>query len=170
MLDGRIRADDNAAVRVELTWFEAFRAAEAGVMRHIEALKRKRPQTYGSVNKPWDIDIESAAAEMAVAKGLGVYWTAVAGRPENLPGDCGQYQVRSTTRENGCLILHDRDADDDVFVLVTGQVPMFTLRGWIRGAEGKNPLYLSPGDGRPAYFVPQHALMTLESLGGHDEW
>ncbi len=128
-------------------------------MRQIEALKRGRPHRYGKpTGSEWDTHIEGCAAEMAVAKAYDLYWEPVARAPEDLAGDVSDLQVRSTWRENGRLILHKRDPGDAPFVLVTGKIPTFTIRGWILGREGKLVEFWDGGDGRAAYFVPQHAL------------
>ncbi len=139
-------------------------AAQAGTRRRIEALRLGRKPVYGDtkIHAEWGVDIEGAAAEMAVAKAYNLFWTPVVQRPEELPGDVGRgmhaLQVRSTPREHGRLILHERDKDDAIFVLVTGRIPAFTIRGWIQGKDGKCDRFLHPGDGRPAFFVPQEHL------------
>lgn len=139
-------------------------AAQAGTRRRIEALRLGRVPVYGDtkVHAEWGVDIEGAAAEMAVAKSFNLFWTPVVREPKELDGDVGfglqALQVRSTPRDNGRLILHDRDADDAVFVLVTGRLPEFHIRGWTTGREGKQARFQHPGDGRPAYFVPQESL------------
>jgi hypothetical protein len=156
-------------VQIVLSWFEVYRAAECGAMRQIEALKRGRPHRYGTPPQDeWGVHVEACGAEMAVAKAYNLYWEPVARSPEKLAGDVADLQVRSTWRDNGRLILHDpKDANDAVFVLVTGRLPTFTVRGWITGANGKQQRYWDEGDGRPAYFVPQSALCQEQPpIGG----
>jgi hypothetical protein len=78
----------------------------------------------------------------------------------------GNVQVRSTSGHRNCLILHKTDPDDKAFVLVTGTAPNFVLRGWIWGRDGKNEEYWrDPVGGRPAYFVPQSALLVMRKKG-----
>jgi hypothetical protein len=150
-------------VKVTLSWLEVFQAACAGSMRRIDALKYGRVHRYGepSLNF-WGVDIEGAAAEMAFAKLANTYWHSIARRPEELPGDVGTMQVRCTQREDGCLILHPEDDDDACFYLLTGQIPTFTVRGWIFGADGKRQEFWRTDTGRPAYFVPQSVLCSTE--------
>jgi hypothetical protein len=93
-----------------------------------------------------------------VAKSLGAYWHGFASDPFALPGDVGRVQVRSTTREDGCLIVQRADPDDAWFVLVVGRVPTFRLAGWLPGAEAKRPEWWRANAPHPAFFVPQHAL------------
>jgi hypothetical protein len=46
--------------------------------------------------------------------------------------------------------------------LVTGLAPVFILRGWIWGREGKrDEWWTDPACGRPAFFVPQNALRPM---------
>lgn len=144
---------------VQLSWFEVFQGAMAGVMRRIEAQKLERPEPYCSPKSdPWGVDIEAACAELAVAKFVGVYWESVVRQPKNLPGDVGRIQVRSTTLPDGCLILHKRDRDDATFVLVVGRIPKYRVAGYIQASACKQERFWSQGDGRAAYFVPQSAL------------
>lgn len=145
-------------MHVTLSWLEAYNAAQSGILRQIEALKHGRRPRYGQPLDDWGVNIEGCAAEMAVAKAYGLYWEPVARRPEDLAGDVSTLQIRSTWRENGRLIIHEHDPDDAPFILVTGKVPAFTIRGWIYGRDGKAVEFWDEGDGRAAYFVQQSAL------------
>ena len=151
---------------IRLSWFEAYQAAQVGAMRRIEALKRSRPEPHGAPTSDlWGIDVESAAAELAVAKALNTFWHSLASRPEVLPGDVGSLQVRSTPLPNGCLIVHHKDESDAPFVLVTGRVPLFDVVGWILGDDAKiDRFWKDPGTGRPAFFVPQKELRPMGDL------
>jgi hypothetical protein len=74
-------------------------------------------------------------------------------------------EVRSTSHEGGCLLLHPKDKDDNIFVLLTGVAPNFKIRGWLYAKDGKNENYWMDIVGRrPAYFVPQEALKPIEEL------
>lgn len=148
---------------VKLNWSEVILAGNVGLMRRISALKKTRDEPYGKPDlEPWGLDVDGAAAEMAVAKFADVFWSGSIGR---LDIDAGPYQVRQTTLDYGCLILHDKDADSKPFVLVTGAAPVMNLRGWIWARDGKNSLYWEPEKGRtPCYFVPQHALRPMDTL------
>ena len=97
-------------------------------------------------------------------KALGIFWESLAEDPDTLPGDVGEFQVRHTHRENGCLIVHPADKDDAPFILVTGLLPNYVVHGSILGADAKNLEWWREGDGRPAYFVPQSALTPIASL------
>jgi len=153
-------------MKVTLSWFEVFQGVQSGGMRRIEAMKHTRQPIYGEPNLDlWGLDIEAALAEIAVAKAYDLYWEGVARAPSQLRGDVSNLQVRSTYREDGCLILHEDDPDDALFVLVTGRAPTYTIRGWMKAAEGKSPKWWREGDGRPAFFVPQTALNRSSPVG-----
>lgn len=158
-------------MNVKLTWHELSLAAAAGVRRNLEARRLGRPDTYGKdvsqMEGGWGVHIEGAAAEMAVAKATGSYWDPVWSEIDRSRGDVGRYQVRSTMRENGCLILHPQDRDEDTFVLVTGIAPEFVIRGCILARDGKDERHWRTDTGRPAFFVPQAALFPISQLETH---
>jgi len=103
---------------------------------------------------------QGARAEKAVALGMNLPWTPVVSDYREIGGnDVGTLGVRSTDRRHGCLILHPKDEDDRVFVLVLVETtPDFIIYGWVRGDEGKDQRYWRTDVRHPAYFVPQHAL------------
>jgi hypothetical protein len=105
---------------------------------------------------------QGAAAEAAVAKYLGRWWSGAIN--DLKAADVGNLQVRSTPYQEGSLILHKvKDADDDCFILAVGTAPTFRLAGWIRGRDGKSERFWTEkkNNGRPAYFVPQEALKPM---------
>jgi hypothetical protein len=149
-----------------LTKTELFYAAVNGVIRNMEAKAAKRTHAHGlsqDAAQAWDMDIEGACGEMAVAKALDRYW---AGSGTFRGGDVGELQVRTAREHRGRLILHESDADDQIFVLVTGRAPDLCVRGWLLARDGKRAEYWQdPGTGRPAFFVPQDALRPVGELG-----
>jgi len=145
-------------MRIDLTMPEVMQAAFVGIMRRVNALKSGWTDRYGSPQNAWNIDIEGCCAELVVAKALDVFWQGYSRSPRKLPGDVGQWQVRSTWRENGRLIVHDEDNDATVFVLVVGTAPSYRIAGWIRAIDAKKKEFWDSGDGRNAYFVPQSSL------------
>lgn len=141
-------------------------AAQAGLERRLSGLEHQTKAVYGqpAAGELWDIDLEAAAAELAVAKGLGKFWSpAESAALDREQGDVGAgWQVRWTRRENGRLIVHPRDADGHIFLLVVGSMPDFRICGWIRGVDAKREEFMWAGAPRPAYFVPQSALTAIE--------
>jgi hypothetical protein len=136
-------------------------AAQVGIMRQVKSIKEGRRDRYGAaMGNGWQLHIEGAMGECAVAKVLGIYWS---GSVNNFDGpDVGMLEVRTTDGHANRLILHDRDNDDAIFVLVTGVNGVYEVRGYISGRDGKLPEYLDdPIGGRQAYFVPQDKLKSL---------
>src|SRR5262245_12661761 len=90
----------------------------------------------GKPDDRWGSQIEGAAAEMAVAKHLNVFWD---GGMDNFMtwGDVGGYEVRLRLEEDKDLYLNDRDESWKVFICVTGCIPTFKLWGWCHAEDGQ---------------------------------
>lgn len=133
-------------------------AANVGVIRHLQFIKRNARPMYGlDVPTDWKLQIEGAMSEYALAKYLNVHWEGV-GFPD--ADDVGNEDVRVTTHEHGCLILHDRDKDDKKYWLLIGQNGEYEIKGYIYGRDGKQKKYWAEKvPGRPCYFVPQNELI-----------
>lgn len=144
-------------------------ARECGLRRSKAGRKRKGIHKYNW--KPGDeqpeVDAQSAVTEYLVAKYLNREWLSsgeVPDDPKN--GDVeGGIQVRHTDRENGCLIVHPEDRDDQWFVLVTGKDSKLKIAGGKLGSDAKQAkFWRTEGVRYPAYFVPQHALENIDHL------
>ena len=146
-------------MRIELAPDELEFAALAGVLRHGGALVNGVPDRYGMNGDGWGVHIGGVAAELAVAKHRDRFYLPALHVQRDGEADVGPFHVRSTPRDDGCLILHRGDPDDAVFVLVVGVAPALDVVGWLKGAEGKRPEFWRSGGVRhPAFFVPQSAL------------
>jgi len=146
---------------IELSPSEMYAGALAGIMRQIENLRLGRQSTHGAdQNKLWQIHIDGALGELAVAKCLGIYW---AGKGEFRGPDVGSVDVRSSPLHTNRLILHPDDPDDRRFYFVTGMYGKYQVHGWCRGEEGKRDEYwMEPPKARAAaFFVPKTALHPL---------
>jgi hypothetical protein len=154
-------------VTVRLTWDEVEQAALLGVRRYTRSRRAARADAHGlatSLIDVWATDIEGAAAEMAVAKATNRFWC---GSLETFDGDDvkGGIQVRYAKGADAHLIVRPTDANDHRFVLVTGAVPTFVVRGWVFGYEAKEEEWRRAPNGRPPCFmVPQTALHAVELL------
>lgn len=149
-------------IPVTLEWYEVQLAAQVGVQRQLEALRQQRPDRAGFRGDGWGVHIEGAAGEMAFAKAAGRYWGATV-NTFRFGGDVGDIQVRTRSDPGYEMLIRPNDRNDDVFYLVTGRIPEFTVVGWIRGAEAKRPRWLAQHGDRPAaYFVPHDALHSTE--------
>lgn len=151
-------------MKVVLAPSEMMQAALVAVMRQVTNIRDGRRHAHGLRDEltGWGAHIEGACGEYAVAKALGVFWNGALG--DLRADDVGQLQVRATPRADGCLLLHDTDPDDRAFVLVTGALGEYVVRGWVSAADGKQRRYWRDTTGRPCYFVPQSALRPMTAL------
>jgi hypothetical protein len=141
-------------IAVTLSPREIILAALIGSFMQARAIARGwKDRVYKS---DWNVHIEGIAAEIAVAKALGIPY-----RP-NLNGfkapDVGDLHVRWTTRSNGKLVIRPGDPDG-IYVLVTGQCPTFTVMGWIHSYDAKQPCYWRWLRYNRAWFIPQRVLI-----------
>jgi hypothetical protein len=150
----------NFPIAVTLSPREIILAAMIGSFMHARALARGlKDRVYES---DWNVHVEGIAAEIAVAKALGIRY-----RPK-LDGfwapDVEHLHIRWTVYKDGSLIIRPGDPDG-VYVLVTGQCPTFTVVGWIHSYEAKQPQYWkAPNGGSGAWFVPQRALRSTSPI------
>jgi hypothetical protein len=153
-----------------LTWSEVAIAARIGEARTIRNRARGNGHRHNHPQPKaadWTTDIEAACAEVAAAKGLGVYMPITTTPEEDRFGDLGYgLHVRHSDREDARLILHPDDHDEGFFILVTGVAPVYALPGFIQGAAGKIEKWWSDptGENRPAFFIPQNELHPIEGL------
>lgn len=81
-----------------------------------------------------------ACTEYCFSLWSGLPWTnqVMAGRSwrefKSVP-DVAPYEVRHTTYSYGKLIVRDDDPMDRPYVLLTGDLPRFYIRGWLFGHE-----------------------------------
>lgn len=151
-------------MEIELEWYEYALAAETGKLRRLTAIRRSSANSHGAENLSWTEDIEGAAAEMAVAKALGIYWSGGIDTFKN--PDLGRnFQVRWTPSHSNNLIVREGDLDTDAYILATGTTPKFVVRGYLYGYEAKNKDWERSPNGRPpAYFIPPNHLRPISEL------
>jgi hypothetical protein len=111
-------------------------------------------------------DVLGACAELAVAKWLGVQWSRSVDTFHS-EADVGEdIDVRCTTHDGGALIVRDNDQPYRWMMLVTGQAPVLSLRGYVRGSDAMTPQYwCNPHGYRGAWFVPQADLLPISADG-----
>src|SRR5262245_24470858 len=127
---------------VTLTLAEIEMAANVGVRRQAHALIDNRPDAYGAEKaKGWQIHLEGACGELAVAKYRGVYWDGSVNTFKH-GADVMNLHVRTRREHDFALLIRDDDPDDGVFVLVTGRCPHYRVHGWIRARHAKRAEYL----------------------------
>lgn len=159
-------------VVIKLSMEEMEQAAIVGVKRNLRAIFGMHRGTVvladstGQVGPRglWGIDIEAAAAEMAVAKYLDVYWAD--DQEPDYGGDVGNLGVRSTEHDTGHLLIYDRDPDDKTFVLVITKPPWFKIVGGMVAKDAKDhDEWREETKYRvPCWAVPQDVLTPPEAI------
>ena len=146
---------------VRLTPLEIAWAAQAGVMRQCQDLRRNKPSIRGECQTAaWQRHIEGALSEYALAKHLNLHWSGQGA--SGAPDVGGRHEVRVTHRDNGRLLLYEYDCDDSPYWLLCGINGTYRVAGWILGVDGKLKKWWRKlrEDRHPAYVVPQLALMA----------
>lgn len=150
--------------RVTLNRNEFDWAVYAGVLRHHDAVSRGNRRADGT-KATYDEDILGAIGEFVVSLALRVPWRG--------PGSIGTedlvggFEVRTTSHQNGRLIIKKKDRDDMPVILVTGtdQLLVWNVNGWIFAKEGKQEMFLdNPCNLLPRYFVDKDFLHELGEL------
>jgi hypothetical protein len=134
-------------------------------MRLVQNMKWGTKHKYGaSLVGRFERDGDGACSEQATAKWLDRHWNGNIG--DKHAADIGDdIDVKHTNHDDGKLIVHPDSHDDWYYVLVTGTVPTFTVRGWLFGREAKQQQFwaeLQPN--RPAFCVPQDMLRDPREL------
>jgi len=117
--------------------------------------------------KALQVHLLGAAGEMAVASYMGLkehlYTEKEAKRgSDDLPGGI---DVKTRSKSRYDLIVQKYENPSKKFVLVTIENQQTLLHGWCYGHEAMDERYWAdPARGRPAYFVPQSELRSMESL------
>lgn len=158
-------------MEVTLDKFEMIQAGLIGVIRQAESISRKHRNKFAPPEDPFGIHVLGSMGEMAAAKALGMYYGGTVNQFKK--PDIGElYQIRTSNKPDQPMVVRDGDADDEVFIMVTGPAPTFTLKGWLWGKEAKKEKYIrNPGGRGPAYFVGQDELHPMSELpaGGRGE-
>ena len=137
-----------------LTEEEMMTIALQAVTRHVVNVISGRQDRYGHIGLGFDAHITGALGEYAVARFLDVAWDYLPKDTLDSPGDVVDgLQVRTTTRPDGSLIIHENDAPYHRYILAIVKLPIVKLMGWCYGHEGQNPTYWRTYQ-RPAFFVP----------------
>ena len=164
--------------KVTLSPREMRAACQHGLERYISARENNYRQTtvVDLSHDRGSIDILSSMAEMATAKALNLYWSGV--EKINSPDVGGCFEVRSTAKKDGSLIVSVKDPDDQIIILTICDPPVFTLIGWTVAGKAKlrDDLIFKRED-RHFWMVPQSELEDLDALKikqapsvGEDEW
>lgn len=156
--------DTHSGLRVTLSPNEEMLANFVAKFRQDDNQGKGYKNTYGleaGYQKGLEIHELGAQAEMAAAKGLGVYWTGAVDRGEQ---DIAGYEVRATAHHAGRLFLHPKDPRDTWFVLVRRLAPReFLIPGMAFSSKVMNDQHWKdprPGkSGRECFVVENHELL-----------
>lgn len=154
---------------VDLAWHELRTSAYLGIDRWTDNRAKGRRVGYGADPKDVQRDIVGCWTEHAVAKAKGCYWFGNDPVPDQGAADVAGLHVRGVTQAGYGLIVHESDADDGVFLLVTplhltGSGRRFRLDGWVKGGDAKQRKFWR-GDIRcPTFIVPPEHLRPLDEL------
>lgn len=108
-------------------------------------------------------EVIGVCGEIAVAKLGGFYFVPGLNEFHLVPDVFKDVEVRSTDREEGCLIIRDNDVPGRRFILAIVSGSEVILAGWIYGENGMKDEYLrNPNNHSPAWFVPKHKLSPME--------
>lgn len=147
---------------VELTLPEYISAVQVGIVRFTisEAARLNAATTYP---RTWyqrlQEEIIGACGERAWCKYRNQHWDASFNTFHRVADAAGGVEVRSTTRDDGCLIIRHNDDADRWYVLIVGEPPLLRVAGYIKGEDAKIAEWVrDPHRQRPAWFVPQSAL------------
>ena len=161
----------------ELEWYEAEMAAKVGMARAFSSFRSKHdPYKYGLKKDEFgffEMDIRGAAAECAVAKGLGLYWDGSVDTFHD-KADIGEsIEVRSVKDTQRQLLVRPNDpVEGRIYVLVVdlwrmGTTPNYVIRGWLPGEECKQGKYetdFGRKDRPPCYGIPAQDLNPIKKL------
>jgi len=157
---------DDTGVWVRLSLADMLHGANVGVIRQSKSEEDNRKAAKGveeSNASQLGIHIEGACGELAVAKVRGVYFSG--GVDTFSAPDVGKnVQVRTRRKHSYELIVRKTDNPNHYYVLVTGQAPLYCVRGWIQGKDAMNERFLANhGDHwNAAYFVPANELKPMK--------
>ena len=153
---------------VTLTAWELDEAYRGGGARALSAVRNNRKDKYGAKPCPMggvERHIKGCIGEVATAKHLNLFWSANVGIITE-PDVGGCVEVRAVFEDHFRLTLHDDDKPLP-FVLALIKLPRVFLRGWMYSWEGISGRWSEdPNTGRPAHFIPNDELGSMEELRG----
>jgi hypothetical protein len=148
---------------IELSYQDFKRAAVVGIHRNWEDHEHGLKSGGGFKMRDgwaWEQHILGAAGELAFANFMNVEWAPAKMKAKDVDG----WQVRTVARDDGQLVVREKDKVEDRFVLMTAYAyNKFRVAGWLSGAyarqygEKKNP----NGWGE-AWFVNQEKLVPFQ--------
>lgn len=150
---------------VMLSQRECMDAATEGCRRYIQDRFDEVADRRRDIDQdPWGIDIRSCMAEFVYCKAFGLEWDRGSGRPEKDRLVHG-VRIKHTRHDRGCLLIKSGEDFDHRFVLITGSMPRFVIRGWIDGKVAKRfGAWKDPVGRGAAWYIEQRYLWPLSQL------
>ena len=148
-------------IEVTLCEHECKLAVAEGQYRRFLAIERHLHWQNGKDERSEERDSEAAASEITVAKAFDRYpYSYFQGNPGGVDVS-KDIEVKWTPRSNGCLLVKSKEISNPKhrYILVTGTMPNFILRGWAYGYEAQLDEWWRPE--AQAYFFPQDRLHEL---------
>ena len=155
-------------IDIKLTLADELLAARVGLERteyskrngHIHSFK---VSTAGNYFKDIMAASGAVAGEIAVAKSLGIKDFIPTANTFKSAADIGEnIEVKWTAWHGGHLVIHPKDRDSDVAILVVGESPNLRVVGWLPIIQAKRPKYKHTKD--DAWWVSQINLHPIEDL------
>lgn len=153
-------------IQLDATWL--LLSGWVGLGRTVQSKKKGRQERDGQKDDSlrWNLTVEGAMAEAAVAQYFDAFWTGARFGPTQ-QHDIGNMEVRSTHHQNGHMHIYERNDDACPFIFVVTDFNSLSCNivGWIYGRDAKRPEWIREGrPGGACYWVPQSALRPPEEL------
>lgn len=118
------------------------------------------------------LDRLGAFGEMAVAVLLGIKNCLFREtKPRRGSCDLPHFDVKTSSRHHGDLIVQFDGPPDQTYVLATVQGEDYRVHGWMHASEAMQPQWKADPLGyRPAYFVPQARLHPMSTITYSTRW
>ena len=153
-----------SVLEVVLVPSEQAIAKALGSYRQLKSEEAGLKDVHGFKGDGASIHTEGAGGELAFAKAFDLYPIFSEGTFK-APDFSTNIQIRTRSSHSYELIVRKDDSPTDIFVLITGTMPTYRIRGWMYGVEAMKPQYLENHGGRePAYFPPNSSLHDLREL------
>lgn len=152
--------------RIILTDYEMEMARSVGSRRALNAILGRRDNYAGKKEDTTEPHIIGAAAEIAVARYLGVYWSGHQGvfrSVADLPG----IEVRWTATAGLIIRPRDKEKETKVYILAQGWPPEIEIIGWYDIREELRQEWITDF-GRPnspeCWLIPKKYLHEIREM------
>lgn len=170
-----------------LSWQEVYQVGCEGVRRNCAANANDQKQGHGLSGRgreyealQWHYHFAGVLSEYVVSVVIDRSWKFATrpkvraerdvregrGLAQRGPDVSHNIQVQNTHHADGHFIVREWHAPDTICVLVTGEPPLFTVRGWFFAHEGKHEKYFRPNFNNrgPGYWIPQEVFHDIREL------